>query len=681
MTLQRFLLNIGALALASSLATGVAPARNFTAKDLVMLDRLSDPQLSPDGNSIAYDLRTTDFSGNRGKHSLWITAATPGARPRMISAEGSTPRWAPDGKSIYFSSSRSGSSQVWRVSVSGGAATQVTRLPLDVQAFRIAPNGKRIVVSLAVFPDCPTVTCTVNRQAAAAKSKASGMVFNRVFIRHWDTWSDGTRQHLFSLGLGANGTSGAPRSLMGSFDGDTPTKPFGGDEDFVISPDSSSVVFVARLAGKSEPWSTNFDLYQVPIDGGSVKDLTADNKAEDINPAFSPDGKQLAYVAQKRPTFESDRYGLMVRDIKTGVTREVDPAWDRSANSPAWSSDSRKIYVTADDLQTHKLFAINAADGTVKALTESGDVSSFQVGRNALMYSKNSLTSPDEIFVAKAPNFAGVQITHVDAKQLSGIMLSPSETYTFTGWNGDKVYGRVTKPYGYVAGKKYPVAFLVHGGPQGSWLDGWSYRWNPQFYAGLGYAVVTVDFHGSTGYGQAFTDAISQHWGDRPLEDLQKGWDSALTQFSFLDGNRACALGASYGGYMVYWMAGNWNTPWKCFVDHDGVFDNRFMGYATEELWFSEWENGGTPWENPAGYEQFNPVNHVADWKVPMLVVHSEQDFRIPYSQGIAAFTAMQRKGIPSQLLVFPNENHFVLKPQNSLQWHDTVAAWLKRWL
>lgn len=681
MTFQRLLLNIGAFALAGSLATGMAPARNFTAKDLVMLDRLSDPQLSPDGRSIAYDLRTTDFSGNRGKHSLWITSAAPGSQPRMISAEGNTPRWSPDGRSLYFSSSRSGSAQVWRVNARGGSATQITHLPLDVQAFRVAPNGKRIVVSLAVFPECPTIACTVNRQAEAAKSKASGMLFNRVFIRHWDTWSDGTRQHLFSLGLNANGTTGAARSLMGSYDGDTPTKPFGGDEDFVISPDSASVIFVARLAGKSEPWSTNFDLYQVPIDGGSAKNLTADNKAEDINPAFSPDGKQLAYLAMKRPTFESDRYGVMIRDMRSGATREVDPNWDRSANSPTWSRDGRTIFVTADDLQTHKLFAIDAVSGNVKALTQAGDVTAFQVGRNLIAYSKNSLTSPDELFVAKAPTYAGVQISHVDAKQLSGITLSPSETYTFTGWNGDKVYGRVTKPYGYVAGKKYPVAFLVHGGPQGSWTDGWSYRWNPQFYAGLGYAVVTVDFHGSTGYGQAFTDAISQHWGDRPLEDLQKGWDSALTQFAFLDGNRACALGASYGGYMVYWMAGNWNSPWKCLVDHDGVFDNRFMGYATEELWFSEWENGGTPWENPAGYEQFNPVNHVADWKVPMLVVHSEQDFRIPYSQGIAAFTALQRKGIPSQLLVFPNENHWVLKPQNSLQWHDTVAAWLKRWL
>lgn len=681
MTILRLIHTLCAFLVAAALVASPAFARNFTAKDLIMLDRLSDPQLSPDGSLVVYDLRTTDFSNNRGKHSLWVIRTTPGSQPRMISGEGNGPRWSPDGRSIYFNSSRSGSSQVWRVGANGGSAVQVTHLPLDVQAFRIAPSGKRIVVALAVFPQCPTIACTVKRNDDVAKSKASGVLYTRLFIRHWDTWADGTRNHLYSMALGAKGTSGAPRSLMGTFDGDSPTKPYGGDEDFVISPDSATVVFVARLAGRTEPWSTNFDLYQVPIDGGAAKDLTSENKAEDIGPSFSPDGRWLAYTAMKRPAFESDRYGVMVRDMKTGQTREIDPSWDRSPNSPAWSRDGKTVYVTADDLQTHKLFAINVATGDVKALTHMGDVSSFQVGRDAIEYSQNSLTSPDEVFIAKAPSFAGVKITGVDAKQMSGISMMPSESYTFTGWNGDTVYGRVTKPYGYVAGKKYPVAFLVHGGPQGSWIDGWSYRWNPQFYAGLGYAVVTVDFHGSTGYGQAFTDAISQHWGDRPLEDLQKGWNAALNQFGFLDGNKACALGASYGGYMIYWMAGNWNGPWKCLVDHDGVFDNRFMGYATEELWFSEWENGGTPWENPAGYEQFNPVDHVADWKVPMLVVHSQLDFRIPYSQGIAAFTAMQRKGIPSEFLEFPNENHWVLKPQNSLQWHDTVADWLRRWI
>jgi dipeptidyl aminopeptidase/acylaminoacyl peptidase len=270
-------------------------------------------------------------------------------------------------------------------------------------------------------------------------------------------------------------------------------------------------------------------------------------------------------------------------------------------------------------------------------------------------------------------------ITPSAGEMLPDVAWGEYEQFSFKGWNGDTVYGYVVKPWNYVEGRKYPVAFLIHGGPQGSFGDGWSYRWNPQTYAGQGYAVVMIDFHGSTGYGQAFTDAISQHWGDRPLEDLQQGWKAAQEKYPFLDGDKACALGASYGGFMVNWIAGNWNDPWKCLVSHDGVFDNRAMGYATEELWFTEWENGGTVWENPKGYERFNPVHHVDEFRVPMLVIHGQQDFRIPVEQGIALFTALQRKGVESQFLYFPDENHWVLKPQNSVQWHDTVNAWLKK--
>ena len=675
-----------AIVFAAGTRADASAGRPFTARDLVMLDRISDPQLSPDGTAVLYDLRSTDFAANRGRHSVWLldtSGRLPAVRLRVSDDGATNARWSPDGRSIYFLSSRSGSTQVWRTDRTGAVASAVTRLPLDVQTFRIAPDGTHIVVALAVFADCASLACTVQRNAARAARKASGTLYTRVFIRHWDTWADGTRNHLYALALGNDGapTSSAV-SLMRAFDGDTPSKPFGDEHDFAISPDGRTVVFSVRLAGRSEPWSTNFDLWSVPMSGARAPvDLTSSNHAEDVTPVFSPDGRWLAYRAQKRPTFESDRYGVMLRDLRTGATTELAPSWDRSASDIAWSRDGRSIFVSADDVGDHRLFAIDVANGAVKALTSDGAIEGYDVGGKTIVYTRSTLQGPAQLFRVATRGGAATQLTHVDANRLAGVAISPSHRFTFAGWNGDTVHGIVTEPDGYVAGKKYPVAFLIHGGPQGSFGDSWSYRWNPQTYAGRGYAVVTVDFHGSTGYGQAFTDAISQHWGDRPFEDLQKGWDAALAQYPFLDASRACALGASYGGYMIDWIAGNWKAPWKCLVVHDGIFDARMMGYSTEELWFSEWEDGGTVWGHPEGYEQFNPIDHVADWSVPMLVVHSSQDFRVPLEQGIAAFTALQRKGIPSEFLTFSDENHWVLKPQDSLEWHDTVNAWLARWL
>jgi dipeptidyl aminopeptidase/acylaminoacyl peptidase len=501
-------------------------------------------------------------------------------------------------------------------------------------------------------------------------------------VRHWDTWADGRRNQLFVASFDGKGQlAGEPKLLSRGIDGDVPSKPFGDDGEFGFAPDGKTVYFDARIAGTSEPWSTNFDVYSVPADGSAApKNLTAENKAWDAYPVASPDGKTLYYLAMKTPGFEADRFAIMALDLASGAKHEVDPNWDRSPGGLMVSADGKTLYATADDNGQHPLFAIDAANGKVSQLVGDGTVGGFSLAAGKLLLTRDDLKRPADVYLAAADGSGLKQVTHFNAADLKNAKVGDAEFFTFKGWNNETVQGYVVKPVDYQPGRTYPVAFIIHGGPQGAMSNGWSYRWNPQTYAGQGFAVVTVNFHGSTGYGQAFTDSISGDWGGKPLEDLKLGWKAALDKYSFLDGDRACALGASYGGYMVYWMAGVWNQPWKCLVDHDGVFDARAMYYDTEELWFEERENGGTQYEHPENYEKFNPLNHVKDWRVPTMVIHSAKDFRIPDTQGLGAFTALQRRGIPSQLLHFPDENHWVLKPHNSVQWHDAVNAWLKQW-
>lgn len=683
----RLAASVVALTAAATAVHAQAPQKPhvFTAKDMASLDRLSDPRVSPDGRHVLYSVRTLDYPGNKAAMSLWVADLKTKMAPRRLKISdggASSGRWSADGKAIYFSSSRAGGTeQVFRTDVMGETATQVTKAPFDVQAFRVAPDGKTIVVGQAVFPDCADLSCTEARLAAKGATKATGVVYDKLFVRHWDTWADGTQNHLFAWTLGPDGVAtGQAIDLMKGFDGDAPTKPYGGDDDFTISPDGKTLTFSAKVAGKDEAWTTNYDVWSVALDGSDKpRNLTEANKAWDAAPVYSTDGKFAAYRAMKRPGFEADRFGIIVRDLATGQARELAPTWDRSADSIAWSRDGKTIYATALDVGQGKLFAIDVKTGKVTALTGEGHVGAFDVGPTGIVYASDSLKSPSELYMT-LPKGGPVKVASVSSEALKDVAWGEPEQFNFKGWNDETVHGFVLKPANYDASKKYPVAFLIHGGPQGSFSNSWSYRWNPQVYANAGYAVVMVDFHGSTGYGQAFTDAISQHWGDRPLEDLQKGWAAALSKYSFLDADRACALGASYGGYMVNWIAGNWNAPWKCLVNHDGVFDTRAMGYATEELWFTEWENGGTPWQPNTTYETFNPANHVDKWVKPQLVVQGQLDYRIPVEQGLATFSALQRKGVPSKLLYFPNENHWVLKAQNSVQWHKEVLDWLDQW-
>ncbi|QEE23835.1 S9 family peptidase [Rhodanobacter glycinis] len=692
-----------AMALPASAASTSAPIQSpfpgfdynvphaFNVRDLVMLKRVGDPQLSPDGRYAAYTMRRTDYAANKGVTSIYVLDLDGKAAPRKIVDKASSPRWAADG-SLYYLASADGVTQLWRYGSSHPApgmlgktamqSSQVSHGPLDIQDYKLSPDGHSVLLSYAVYTDCSDLACTKAKLDKRAKDKSTGTLYHKLFVRHWDTWSDGRRNQLYLAHFGANGQLPAePTLLSRGIDGDVPSKPFGDASEFAFSPDGKTVYFDVRIAGNSEPWSTNFDIYKVPADGSSAPtNLTAKNKAWDAYPVPSPDGKTLYYLAMKTPGFEADRFGIMAMDLSTGATHEVDPQWDRSPGSMDISADGKTLFVTADDEGQHPLFAVDAVSGKVRQLVGDGEVDGYSVVGKRVLLARNDLKQPSDLYTVDTDGRDLKQVTHANAARLKNTQEGDFQFFTFKGWNNETVQGYVVKPANFQAGKKYPVAFIIHGGPQGAMTNSWSYRWNPQTYAGQGFAVVTINFHGSTGYGQKFTDSISGDWGGKPLEDLKLGWKAALSKYSFLDAGRACALGASYGGFMTYWIAGVWNSPWKCFVDHDGVFDSRMMYYATDELWFEEHENGGPQYDVPKNYEKFNPLDHVKDWRVPMLVVHSGHDFRIPLSQGLGAFTALQRRGIPSEFLTFPNESHWVLQPHNSVLWHDTVNAWLEKW-
>ena len=669
-----------------------AATRGLQPKDLATLDRWSSPVLSPDGRLLVVAKREVDFDGNKAATSLWLEnlVARDAAPPVRLTPEGwnvNSPVFSPDGGVVYFLSGKSGSSQLYSIPVDGGTPRQLTDFPVDVGGFQVSPDGQRIAFNAEAFIDCGSdLACTGKRLKAEADSPATGVVYDRMFVRHWDAWNDGRLNRVFVATLPGDGAAVSTATAIASdVVADIPSRPFGDSSEYTWAPDGQSLVLSARTADRTEPWSTNFDLYRVSADGsGAAENLTAGNPAWDTGAVFG-DANTLYYRAMKRPGFEADRFGLMAMDLATGERREIAPGWDRSAGSVVVSEDGETLYVTAQDTGEHPLFAVHVDSGGVTEIIGDGSIGSVSLAGGTLAFTRATLASGAQVFVGGINGAPERAITPSAADMLPEVGFGAFEQFTFNGWNNETVHGYVVKPWNYEEGRKYPVAFLIHGGPQGSFGNGWSYRWNPQTYAGQGYAVVMIDFHGSTGYGQAFTDAISRHWGDRPLEDLQKGWKAALRKYEFLDGGNACALGASYGGYMVNWIAGNWHTPasgaWKCLVNHDGVFDTRMMGFVTEELWFTEWENGGTPWTVPQNYEQFNPSRHVDKWRVPMLVVHGEQDFRIPVSQGLAAFTALQRQGIESKFLYFPDENHWVLKPHNSVLWHDTVNDWLQQHL
>jgi dipeptidyl aminopeptidase/acylaminoacyl peptidase len=667
-----------ALTLGLQVQADAAGGRAFTPTDLNTLARVSDPQVSPNNRYVVYVQRETDLEANRGRNDLWMVdlEAKP-LKPRRLtqhSANDTNPRWSVDGTSIYFLSTRAGSSQIWRLPMSGGEAVQITDFPLDVGSFKFSSGGGRIALTMDVFRDCADLKCTRERLDNAKTAKVSVREYGELFVRHWDTWRDHTRSNLFVAPVTADGRAGPPVNVSGALDADVPSKPDGGDEEYTFNPDGSQVVFSARVAGRAEPWSTNFDLYAAPSDGSSPpKNLTPGNPAWDTQPVFLKNG-DLAWLAMRRPGFEADRFAIELRHGDT--VRELAAKWDRSVTHLGVARDGQTLLATASDVGQAPLFAIDSGDGNVKRVSADGTVAEFSPAEKATVIVWHDLGTPPDLYLL-SDGGRRTRLTNVNAERLKERTFGAFEQFSFKGWNNETVYGYVVAPPGMDTGKRYPIAFVVHGGPQSSFQNQWNWRWNAQTFAARGFGTVIIDFHGSPGYGQAFTDSISQHWGDRPFEDLQKGFAAALEKFPWLDAKRACSLGASYGGYMQNWIAGNWPDAFRCLVTHAGIFDTRSMYYTTEELWFTEWENGGPYYEKPELHEKFNPANFVTKWRTPMLVIHGEKDFRIPYVQGIAAFTALQRRGIESRLVVFPDENHWILKPADSIFWYQTVLDWM----
>ena len=653
-----------------------AKTHPFGWDDMFAMARLSDPRPSPDGKSILFTRADYDVVENKRNSDLALLSEG-GALRRLTfdPADDSNGRWLPDGSGMLFLSSRGGSSQLWRLPLGAGEAEKLTSLPVDIDGFELSPKGNRVLFWSAVFTDCAGFDCTAKRLKEAAESKVKARTFEHLFIRHWDAWNDGRRNHLFTMSLDDK----KPVDLMAEMDQDAPTKPFGGGEEAAWSPDGKWVAFTSKPAA-GEAWKTNSNIYIAPADASQKpRPLTSDNEAADAVPVFSPDGRTLAYLAMERPGYESDRRHIVLLDLATGRKRALTKAWDRSVEEMLFSADGKTIYATAIEKGRQKIYAVDAAGGEARPLVEEGvntDLRLAEGGR--LVFLQERLTRPKEIFLFDPETGKPSQLSHVNQERLDQIRFGTPEEIWFQN-DGRKIRGWLVKPADFREGSSYPLAFLIHGGPQGSWLDDFHYRWNPQFYAGAGYAVLAVDFRGSTGYGQAFTDSIRGNWGQGPYSDLMAGLKEALKKYPWIDKGRMCALGASFGGAMINWTAGE-DHPFQCLVTHDGDFDTTSSYFGTEELWFPEWDMTGTPWEKPEVYERNSPMRRVKRWKTPTLVIQGGKDFRVTETEGFSTFNALQRLNIPSKLLYFPDEGHWVVKPQNSRLWHGTVLDWLDRW-
>lgn len=676
--LMRFLHLVTVLAIVS---TGQARAagRPITTTDLLAMQRVSEPQLSPDGSRVLYTVGLPDMAGNRTARNVW-SVPTAGGEARALTSTGkdSGAKWAPDGRRIAFISTRGGSAQVYIINADGaGEPNRITNLSGGADNIVWAPDGRTIAFTSEVYPDCRDEACNVKRDGEREKSPVRARVYDRLLYRHWTSWGEGKRHHLFVVPA----SGGEPRDLTAGADYDVPPREREGPHPIAFAPDSRTLGFTA-VADRLEATTTNGDLFEVDLTGGSPKKLTT-NPGFDGAPAYSPDGKSIAYHSQARPGYESDKWRLMLYDRASGRQTSLTDAFDRSVDTAIWSADGTSIYFNAEDRGEMPLFVIPAAGGAPRPITPGLYAGEFDVRGESIVIARSSLEGPVELY-AVDQHGASRPLTRHNQALLSSLDLATTESFTFGGAGGTQVQGFLIKPPAFDASRKYPVVMLLHGGPQTQWSDAWSYRWNAQTFAAPGYVIVMINRRGSTGFGQKFTDEITLDWGGKPLEDLMKGLDYVLAKYPFADRQRVAAAGASYGGYMIDWLASHAKGRFRALVSHAGVYDLTSMYGSTEELWFPEHDYNGTPWTNPAVYQKLSPHTYAADFgtfKTPTLVICGEQDYRVPYTQSLEFYTALQRQEVPSRLVVFPDEGHWILKPQNSMAWYGEVLGWLGKYL
>lgn len=684
---MRSLLSLGCATLAfASLVS--AQKRPFDVETLLKIQRIGDPALSPDGKQVAFTVVSVDFDKNTKPQQIYVVPVNGGA-PRQITHDGTLnadPRWSPDSKRIYFTSDRAGSSQngssqIWSMDPDGGNAKQITNISTEASGPLLSPDGQKIVFLSSVYPDCKTAldtfddACNQRNFDADNKSLVKARIYTSLLYRHWNQWSGRRRQHLLVANI-----DGTDIKDLTPFSYGVPPFSLGGPMGYAISPDSMELAYVAN-ADPDLATSTNSDIYAVPLSGGDSKKITL-NPGADIGPSYSPDGKYLAFLSQFKPGYESDRWRLQVLERATGKTTNLTESLDRWVDGFTWSPDSTRLFFTVEDRGRTELQMISATGGGVRSIISGastlGDMQFTGDGRT-MIYTEQSGSRPTELFRANSGGGTGVAMTHLNDALLSSVTLTPLEEMWVDSADKSRVHSFIIKPPGFVPTRKYPAVVLIHGGPEGSWGESWTYRWNAQVFAAAGYVVIEPNPRGSTGYGQKFIDEINGDWGGRAYDDIMAVTD-AVAALPYIDNEKMAAAGGSYGGYMIDWLLGH-TARFKSFVSHDGVFDLASEARGTEELWFPMWEFHGMPIDNPYLYEKWSPSNFVKEFKTPTLVIHGELDYRVPIDQGIQLFTSLQLQKVPSKFLVFPDEGHWVLKPQNSALWYHTVLDWIGEWM